>query len=408
MSHPVEEIPLLLVEDNPADARLVKELLRPRRGSRHTYRITHVATMAEALAALEAGSIHIALVDLFLPDCRGLDTLGRIAEARPALPIVIMSGLADEETAVEAVRRGAQDYLVKDHVDEHSLVRSVQYAVERKRLLMTVQENVRRLDAMTEKLKRANRDLQDFASAASHELQSPLANVYGLVDLLRSEAASAISPRAQNYLDRIQGVAQRAQDLVRDLLTFSRITRPKPNFEATDLNDMMNELIEDSQGSLDQVDGRIEVEDLPTLECDKKQLKQVFQNLVSNSLKFRKSDRPPRIRIRSEMVNGEGRDAVDLPEPGQVFQILVEDNGIGFDEKYSEQIFRAFQRLHTVAEYQGTGIGLALCRKIIERHHGSIRVKSTLGEGSTFIVSLPARQPIAMSEDSTETGMLGD
>src|SRR5687768_14438592 len=118
MSLPVEEIQLLLVEDNPADARLVKELFRPRRGTRQLYRIIHVLTMAEALAALETGAIQIALVDLFLPDCRGLDTLGKISEARPALPIVIMSGLSDEETAVEAVRRGAQDYLVKDHVDE--------------------------------------------------------------------------------------------------------------------------------------------------------------------------------------------------------------------------------------------------------------------------------------------------
>jgi light-regulated signal transduction histidine kinase (bacteriophytochrome) len=167
--------------------------------------------------------------------------------------------------------------------------------------------------------------------------------------------------------------------LINDLLGYSRVTTKAQPFKPTNLATIASEVIGDLETRIDETDAKVVVGELPTIDADELQMRQLFQNLISNALKFRKPDTPPKVEISSDVSEG---DAV---------RIFVKDNGIGFDEKYLDRIFTPFQRLHARNEYEGTGIGLAVCRKIVERHGGTLTATSTAGEGSTFIATLPQR-----------------
>jgi signal transduction histidine kinase len=234
------------------------------------------------------------------------------------------------------------------------------------------------------RLERSNKELQDFASVASHDLQEPLRKVQAFSDRLRSKCGAALDDSGRDYLDRIQNAGKRMQTLINDLLTFSRVTTKAQPFVSTDLNGAARDVICDLEVRIEQVGGRVELGDLPTVDADPLQMRQLMQNLIGNALKYHRAQVPPVVHVFSKPVVSQSR---------ELCQILVEDNGIGFEEVYADRIFTIFQRLHGRTEYEGTGVGLAVCRKIAERHGGSITARSTPGEGSSFMVTLPVRQP---------------
>ncbi len=257
---------------------------------------------------------------------------------------------------------------------------------------VTVQKrDEERLRVYASALAQNNRELQDFAFVASHDLQEPLRKIASFGDRLRASSADVLGSESLDYLERMQNAAQRMQTLINDLLDFSRVaTRAQP-FVSSDLNVIAKEVMSDLETRVEQTSGRVEIGQLPTLEADPVQMRQLLQNLIANALKFHRRDVGPSVRVTANRLPA----SAGGPMNQQCVQILVEDNGIGFDVKFIDRIFTPFQRLHARHEFEGTGMGLAICRKISERHHGSITATSTPGRGSTFIVTLPFHQPDA-------------
>lgn len=243
------------------------------------------------------------------------------------------------------------------------------------------------LRVYADRLEVSNRELQDFASIAAHDLQEPLRKIQAFGDRLSVRFRSELSSEAVDFLDRMLSSAKRMRKLIDDLLTYSRVTTQAKPFQITPLNQIVQEVLSDLEIHIEQTQAQIEIAPLPTLEADSSQIRQLIQNLLANALKFNTQESRPTVSIRAEV--------------GASHCVLaISDNGIGFDEKYLDRIFTIFQRLHGRQEYEGTGVGLAICRRIAERHGGSITAKSIPGSGSTFLVSLPLKQ----TQDNSNTG----
>jgi PAS domain S-box-containing protein len=240
------------------------------------------------------------------------------------------------------------------------------------------------------RLERSNRELQDFASIASHDLQEPLRKIEAFGDRLLARCGAELSDAGRVYVDRMQDAAGRMRLLINDLLTYSRVTTTARPFAPVDLGRIAREVMSDLQVAIEQAGARIVLGDLPVLQADATQMRQLLQNLLSNALKFRREGRAPEVRVAARLYTPERPEdrAAALP----LCEITVSDNGIGFRQDYAHRIFGIFQRLHGRSEYPGTGIGLATCRKIVERHGGTIVASGRPGEGAAFVCTLPARQ----------------
>ena len=235
-------------------------------------------------------------------------------------------------------------------------------------------------------LTRSNAELEQFAFVASHDLQEPLRKIQAFGDRLKVKCdAAAQSPEIKDYLDRMQNAAARMRTLINDLLAFSRVIRSSEPFVQVDLTVVTREVLSDLEVRVEKTGAKVEVGLLPTLDADPMQMRQLLLNLISNALKFQPPGATPVIKITARSLNAASGE--------QLCELSVQDNGIGFDEKYLDKIFAVFQRLHGRTEYEGTGVGLAVCRRIVDRHHGSIIARSRPGEGATFLVTLPVHQP---------------
>jgi len=244
-------------------------------------------------------------------------------------------------------------------------------------------------------LNNRNRELQDFAFIASHDLQEPLRKIRAFSDRLQQRFAAELTPEARDYLDRSGQAAARMQVLIDDLLAYSRVARGKP-FVPVDLGPLVATVHEDLEARLESSQGSIEVGPLPRIDGDPTQLRQLFQNLLANALKFRSPDRSPRVTVTATPATVDGV---------QGWEFRIEDNGIGFEPRYAERIFGPFQRLHGRQDYEGTGIGLAIVRRIVERHRGQVRADGRPGEGASFTVWMPGSQPAeSIPSPSTGTG----
>ena len=239
----------------------------------------------------------------------------------------------------------------------------------------------------TKKLERSNRELVDFAYVASHDLQEPLRKIEAFGDRLVKKYISVLPEEGQMFVGRMQSAANRMRQLINDLLSYSRVTTAAAPMQTVALNDVLSGVLSDLQIRIEETGATIEVGELPKIEADPMQMRQLFQNLIGNAIKFRKKDVDPVVRITAEFIMTQ-----DLAVPGRAVTIKVADNGIGFEQQFKDQIFVIFQRLHSRNEYEGTGIGLATCRKIVERHQGLIDAIGIQGEGSTFLITLPLSQ----------------
>ena len=266
----------------------------------------------------------------------------------------------------------------------------------------------KQLRGYTAKLEQSNRELQEFAYVASHDLQEPLRKVQAFGDRLEKKCAAALSDEGRDYVSRMKNAAGRMQNLINDLLTFSRVATKTQPFQPINLKTIVEEVVSDLEVRIEQTGGRVEIGELPVLDADALQMRQLFQNLIGNALKFHRADVPPVVKIFAETASANGAsftlNGEELRTAGDesFCRIHIEDNGIGFDEKYLDRIFTVFQRLHGRMEYEGSGIGLAVCRKIVERHGGQITAKSKEGAGATFVIDLPLRQEEEMNIHETK------
>jgi signal transduction histidine kinase len=250
----------------------------------------------------------------------------------------------------------------------------------RDELELRVEERTSELKTYMDKLEESNQALRDFTSIASHDLKEPLRKVATFGGMLRQKYGDSLGEQGKGYLDRVLDAVRRMQSLLTALLEYSRLTTRADPFKEVDLAEIVRDVLSDLEVNMEKTGAEVHVGNLPVVQADPTQMRQLFQNLVGNALKFQKEGEKPVITIVGSSENGRLR-------------ITVEDNGIGFDEEYAETIFTPFQRLHgRSGQYEGTGMGLAICRKIVERHGGSILAKSTPGTGSSFIVKLPLRQ----------------
>jgi two-component system CheB/CheR fusion protein len=262
-----------------------------------------------------------------------------------------------------------------------------------------VKERTVELQKANAELEASNTELLQFASVASHDLKEPLRKIHIFSNLVK-DRYSASMDGAADYIERIISASARMTKLINDLLTFTRLSN-NASFENVSLNRLVDEVMSDLELAISEKHAIIEVDDLPKIDAITGQIRQVFQNIISNALKFAKKDERPRIKITCEIVD---RCAIDAKKDGRgdFVRIVIKDNGIGFDDQYSEKIFTIFQRLHTKEQYEGTGIGLAITRKIIEKHKGVITATGKEGEGARFVIILPLKQEVAIEMEMSK------
>jgi signal transduction histidine kinase len=411
---------ILLVDDREDNLLSIETILEP-----DGYKFVKASSGRQALKILLTEfDFALILMDVKMPNLNGFETASLIYEREKLkhIPIVfITANNYGEENIYRGYRTGAVDYIYKPinpdllrakvsvfvdlYQKTHRLVMQEQkLVVINKNLQIEVQERKMSEDKIKElnrqlleniaRLESANKDLDRFAFMASHDLQEPLRKIRIFSDLLFVKYKDLLDDDGKMNIVRIQGAAERMQALIKDILTFSKISIEKGTFVKTSLNSVIDEVLSELEGQVQEKNAKIIVDKLPTLHVNPGLIRPLFHNLISNALKYCKKDMSPVVNIHSEMQAAQ-IDAAAKPVEHRFCRIYVQDNGIGFDQKYSEEIFGMFKRLHLNSEYEGTGIGLALCKKIVEEHNGYISAKSKLNEGSTFIISLPVKQPNA-------------
>lgn len=352
-----------MVEDNSADGELMLHALQ--KGGFESESDV-VQTAAEFADKVHRNKYEIILADYRLPGWNGMETVTILRQEGLDIPVVLVSGALGELKAVECIKQGAADYVLKDHLAR--LPQSVRRAIEEKELR---DENRRTHEELT----RSNRDLEQFAYVASHDLQEPLRMVATYTQLLAERYKGQLDENADRYIHYAVDGALRMQTLVKDLLTFSRVGRRQEAPQNTDCNLVVRSVMANLQSVIRENDARISYRDLPVLLADHTELVQLFQNLIANAIKFRRSERPE-VRITAEKKKKE-------------WLLSVADNGIGIAPQHADDVFVIFKRLHTREEYPGSGIGLAICKKIVEQNQGRIWVESQPGQGSTFRFTWP-------------------
>jgi light-regulated signal transduction histidine kinase (bacteriophytochrome) len=283
---------------------------------------------------------------------------------------------------------------LKQLLEEARRIQILQEAVDQHKSMASelenmVQERTKALQEANSNLARSNQELEQFAYVASHDLQEPLRKIQTFSGFILNRDFDDLSPSAKDNFNRMQSAANRMQKLIEDLLVFSRTSTESKVFVQTDLNKILNQVKEDLVVQISKAGADIVSDELPTLNVIPLQFQQLFQNLLSNAMKFHKTSEQPKIRITSDLVDASqiaGKS--NLPEKKYV-RITVVDNGIGFEQEFADKIFQLFQRLHGKSEYPGTGIGLAICKKIMENHNGFIIATGNVGTGARFDVYLP-------------------
>ncbi len=248
------------------------------------------------------------------------------------------------------------------------------------------------LKQYSDDLARSNTELEQFAYVASHDLQEPLRKIQAFGDRLEATNGDALSERGLDYLRRMKDSASRMQNLISDMLTLSRVTTKGQPFVVVELGNVVREVQSDLEVRIEKEGATLDIGDLPAIEADPTQMHQLFLNLIGNAVKFRREDVAPVVKVRSELLTEEPSLQAGGRWSQRICRITIQDNGIGFDQKHAERIFTIFQRLHGREEYEGTGIGLAICDKIVQRHSGTITAEGTSGQGASFTITLPTKQ----------------
>jgi len=406
---------ILLVDDREDNLFSMETILEP-----DGYDLVKATSGRQALKILLTElDFALILMDVKMPNLSGFETAALIYEREKLrhIPIVfITANTYGEENMFKGYRMGAVDYIYKPinpellrtkvsvfielYTKNHQLIAHEQKLIainknlenevkERKASEENAKELNRQLLENIDRLESANKDLDRFAFMSSHDLQEPLRKIRTFSDLLYSKYQDIFDEDATRYFSRIQKAAERMQTLIKDILEFSKISNDKSAFINTDLNTVVDEVLSDYESTIQKEKALVKVQLLPSLQVNPGLMRPLFSNLIGNALKYRKKNTSSLINIyalqEANTVNGKEKNG------GKYCRIYVEDNGIGFDQKFAEEIFDMFVRLHGNKEYEGTGIGLALCKQIVEHHQGYISALSKENEGSTFIISLPVQ-----------------
>jgi signal transduction histidine kinase len=366
------KLQVLVVEDNPLDAALVVRAL-----NKDGFDVTAEVVQDEAAftKALRARSPEVVLADYNLPGWRGMDALNVIRREGLDIPMILVSGALGDVTAVECIRQGATDYVLKDGLARlPEVIRRALREKHERSLRRQVEEDLAR---KVDELARSNADLEQFAYVASHDLQEPLRMVTAYTQLLAERYRGKLDENADKFIGYASEGAQRMQVLIQDLLAFSRVGR-KQTCESVDCTAVMQEVLQTLAAAIQESGAVVNHAELPVVWADRTQMSQVFQNLIGNAIKFRGKE-PLRVSVQAEKTD-------------QNWQFCVTDNGIGIAPEYAENIFVVFQRLHARSEYPGNGIGLAICKKIVEQKGGKIWVESQAGSGSSFKFTMPSHR----------------
>ncbi len=365
---------VLIVDDNPDNLRFLAKVLTER-----GYKVRPVTEGHLALASAQTEPPDLILLDIMMPNMNGYEVCERLkADARTRdIPVIFISALDDTESKVYAFERGGVDYVTKPF--------QVGEVVARVKNHVTLCEVRKKLEMANRELQRSNEELGEFAYVISHDLQEPLRTVSSYLKLLGEQCEGELSDDAREFIWYAMDGAARMQRMIKALLQYCRVDTHGGEFVLTDCAKLLERALQDLSMTIAESNAVITHDALPKVWADKAQLYRVFQNLIANALKFR-GEAAPQVHISASPS--------PLPSPQrgeEEWLFSVRDNGIGIDAEHAERVFEMFQRLHTREEYEGTGIGLAICKKIIERHGGRIWVESELGAGATFYFTLPVR-----------------
>jgi len=343
------------------------------------YHLIHIEHCADAMRLAVSHAPDLILLSVH-QDCDGINVCEQLQKSffqkRPAA--LMLFGPDDDELIDRAFAAGADDY-VREPIHWKLLHYRINFLIQKRKGEIELSD-------FTSRLEQTNRELKDFTYVVSHDLQEPLHLIRAFTERITTKSRSVLDEQGALYLQRIEKAASRMQGLIDGLLQYSRLTTQAQDFVQVDLNSIVHEVIADLEVRIDVKKARVSIaDDLGTVEADPLQMRQLFQNLVSNALKYSSPGEPPFIEVFPLLTpQNVGR--------GTLCQFVVKDNGIGFDACFQEQIFGLFQRLHGRDEYNGTGIGLAICKKIVDRHGGTIAARSSSGKGAEFIVVLPVKQ----------------
>ncbi len=373
----------LLVEDNSADAELV---LRELRRGGFDVAAEVVQSASEFRRQIRGDSPDIVLADYNLGQWRGMEALTILRDEGLDIPLILVSGALGDVTAVECIKQGATDYVLKDSLTRLPI--SVRRALQEKCLREESRRAQETLAKKAEELARSNQDLEQFAYVASHDLQEPLRMVASYTQLLGERYCGKLDANADKYIGYAVEGALRMQTLVQDLLAFSRAGRAGQEMQPIDCNAVVAGAVRNLQAAIGESGTVLLHDPLPPVQGNATQLQQVFQNLIGNAIKFRGSDAPV-IHIETEAR-------------GNDWLFSVRDNGIGIAPEHAGTIFTVFKRLHTRTEYPGNGIGLAICKRIVEQHGGRIWAEGQAGPGTAFRFTLPAATQAAPGHSSEE------
>lgn len=365
---------ILIVDDTPDNLRLLSATLGDR-----NYEVQCAINGQLALMAVKNNPPDLILLDIKMPQmdgyevCSALKIMPEVAE----IPVIFLSALDDVLDKVKAFSVGGVDYITKPFQVEEVLAR-VENQLTIRRLQRQLKHQNSRLKQLNEDLKRSNQELEQFAYIVSHDLQQPLQTITGFAELMLTlKSQIQFEEEAEEYVLPILDEGVRLQELIKNLLHYSRVGTKRHPFEMTDCNVLLSETLTNLHLAIAESNAIINHDDLPTVFGDRVQLGQLFQNLIGNALKYHRPGVSPKITISAL-------------EKEKMWQFGIHDNGIGIPAEQGDRIFQIFQRLHTSREYPGNGIGLAICRKIIDRHGGRIWVESEVGVGTSFYFTLPS------------------
>ena len=359
-------INILLIEDNSGDVYLVKEQLRDI--DNFDFKIVESQYLELAREILKEESFDAILLDLMLPDSQGLETFFAVNQLAPNTAIIVISALSEENLALQAVREGAQDYLAKGKIQPNTLSMTIQYAIERKSV-------AEQLKQRTTELEYLNQELEAFNYAVSHDLKNPLSFIKGMSDLLlKKQRSQPLDAQDEMCIERIYKNSLQMEQITQNLLNLSQAQRSQMSIEDVDLSELATEIVDTFQ---QQQPREIKFTTTPNITAsgDRQLLKLVLENIIGNAWKYTQNNPEPAIAF----------DAYN-DESGTVY--CIKDNGIGFDPQEAERLFTPFKRLSNSREYEGTGIGLATVKRIIDRHQGKIWFDAQLEQGASFMFTL--------------------
>ena len=400
----------LLIEDDPDDALLFMNLMKSGHGPFPQFAFKHVTSLRQGLDALAQGGLDVVLLDVQLPDSRGIATVQKLRERFPDVPVVALTGLPDESVGIEALRIGAQDYVVKGSLDGHSLKRTINYAVERQRMLLELRR-VEQLKAEIKERQTIDQLKDELMSTVSHEMRNPLAVIKVVAASLRDGLRGQLSKQQLEMIDMQYRNIQRLEKIVGRILDLSRLESGKATITPRKLN--AARLIHDTVRGFQLVAENPAVSiveelpaDLPGIYADPEMFVQVLTNLIDNGNRFAHSQ----IRIRAEAVEGQegsprGTAGVAVLTARKFVRFSVIDDGNGIPQDRIPDLFNKFVQVGRSSKgegYKGTGLGLAICKEIVERHGGRIWVESAEGIGSAFRFEFPQDPPETGDQDESE------